>query len=249
MIPRHLTRRHARKVDVALAALLTLGALLSIALGGDAGRHRLAAALMAGVTVAPIAVRRRWPLLVGAGVPALAAVDHKYFDPQFVGYPIATFCAMYALAAWTRPRAFVGGLVVFAAANVAVPGSFDRVGLLWTLVSIATMLLVRHVVVGRERRAQLAERERDLAAREAVVEERARIARELHDTVAHHLSIMIIQAGAERRALNGAGGSTGRMLGSIEELGRGSLAELRRMLGLLRSEHASDALSEAARGR
>jgi signal transduction histidine kinase len=81
------------------------------------------------------------------------------------------------------------------------------------------------------------------------VEERARIARELHDTVAHHLSIMIIQAGAERRALNGAGGSTGRMLGSIEELGRGSLAELRRMLGLLRSEQASDALSEAARGR
>jgi len=249
MIPRHLTRRHARKVDVALAALLTLGALLSIALGGHAGRHRLAAALMAGVTVAPIAVRRRWPLLVGAGVPALAAVDHKYFDPQFVGYPIATFCAMYALAAWTRPRAFVGGLVVFAAANVAVPGTIDRAGLLWALVSIASMLLVRHVVVGRERRAQLAERERDLAAREAVVEERARIARELHDTVAHHLSIMIIQAGAERRALNGAGGSTGRMLGSIEELGRGSLAELRRMLGLLRSEHASDALSEAARGR
>jgi signal transduction histidine kinase len=97
----------------------------------------------------------------------------------------------------------------------------------------------------RRRRAQLAERERDLAAREAVVEERARIARELHDTVSHHLSIMVVQAGAERRVLNGAGGSTGSALGRIEELGRGSLTELRRLLGLLRAEQAG----EAARGR
>ena len=78
-------------------------------------------------------------------------------------------------------------------------GSVSRIGLSYALVSIAAMLLVRHVVVGRERRAELAERERELAAREAVVEERARIARELHDSVAHHLSIMVVQAGAERR--------------------------------------------------
>ena len=68
--------------------------------------------------------------------------------------------------------------------------------------AIAAMLLVRRVVGDRERRAQLAERERDVAAREAVVEERARIARELHDVIAHHVSMMVLQAGAERRSLD-----------------------------------------------
>ena len=66
------------------------------------------------------------------------------------------------------------------------------------------MLLVRRVVGDRERRAQVAERERDVAAREAVVEERARIARELHDVVAHNVSMMVVQAGAERRVLDDA---------------------------------------------
>ena len=63
------------------------------------------------------------------------------------------------------------------------------------------MLLVRRVVGDRERRAQMAERERDVAAREAVIEERARIARELHDVIAHHVSMIVVQAGAERRVL------------------------------------------------
>ena len=61
------------------------------------------------------------------------------------------------------------------------------------------MLLLRRIVGDRDSRARLAERERDVAAREAVVEERARIARELHDAVAHSVSMMVIQAGAERR--------------------------------------------------
>lgn len=239
-------RPDPRYVDAALAMLLTLGALLAIWLGGDGGGHPLAATLMAFVTVLPIGVRRRLPTLVGAGVPALAAVDHWLFDPQFVGYPIATFCAMYALAAWTPPRRFALGLAVFAVPNIALGGGFDRVALLWALGSIAAMLLVRNVVVGRERRAELAEREHELAAREAVLEERARIARELHDSVAHHLSIMVVQAGAERRALAAASGDAGETLGSIEQLGRGSLTELRRLLGMLRHDRVDEMTSETA---
>jgi len=237
-------RSDPRRLDAALAALLTAGALLEIWLGGDGGDHRIATTLLAFCTIAPIGLRRRWPTLVGAGVPVLAAFDHQVFDPQFVGYPIANFCAMYALAVWTPPRRFALGLAIFAATNLAVGDDLDRVGLLWVLVSVTAMLLVRVVVVGRERRAQLAERERELGAREAVIEERARIARELHDSVAHHLSIIVVQAGAERRALNGDGGAAGETLEAIERVGRGSLADLRRMLGMLRREQPGEAPAE-----
>jgi signal transduction histidine kinase len=98
------------------------------------------------------------------------------------------------------------------------------------------------VLGDRERRAQLAERERDVAAREAVVGERARIARELHDAIAHNVSMMVVQAGAERRVLNGRQRSTGEVLQTIEEIGRGALTEMRRLVGMLR-EGGEDQLS------
>jgi signal transduction histidine kinase len=104
------------------------------------------------------------------------------------------------------------------------------------------MLLVRWVLGDRDRRLRLAERERDLVAREAVVEERARIARELHDAVAHNVSMMVVQAGGERRALDGADGSTGETLRTIEEVGRGALTEMRRLVGMLRAD-AEDPLT------
>ena len=74
------------------------------------------------------------------------------------------------------------------------------------------MIIVRRVIANRERRAELAERERDLVAREAVVEERARIARELHDAIAHNVSMMVVQAGAERRVIDETNGSTREVL-------------------------------------
>jgi len=98
------------------------------------------------------------------------------------------------------------------------------------------MLLVRQGIRGRDRRAEMAERERELAAREAVVEERARIARELHDVIAHNVSMMVVQAGAERRVLDSANGSTREVLQTIEQIGRGALTEMRRLVGMLRSD-------------
>ena len=69
----------------------------------------------------------------------------------------------------------------------------------------------------------------------AVVEERARIARELHDAIAHDVSLIVVQAGAERLALDGAAGSTSDVLQTIERTGRGALTEMRRLVGMLRS--------------
>jgi signal transduction histidine kinase len=84
-------------------------------------------------------------------------------------------------------------------------------------------------------RATLAEREREAAARVAVAEERTRIARELHDIVAHAMSVMVLQVGAVRHKLPGTLEEDREALGRVELAGRTALAEMRRLLGAMRS--------------
>jgi signal transduction histidine kinase len=233
------------KVDWTLAALLSVGAQLAIWLGRDATHHRLGAAVVAVAITAPIAVRRRYPTLVGTGVPILAALDHDVWDAQSISYPVATYCALYALTVWTPPRRFGFGLLLVMAVWLSFSlrgGDVANTGVTFAVVTAIVMLLVRRVVGDRERRAQLAERERDLAAREAVIEERARIARELHDAIAHNVSMMVVQAGAERRVIDQERGSTKEVLETIERIGRDALTEMRRLVGMLRS-HSADELA------
>jgi signal transduction histidine kinase len=85
-------------------------------------------------------------------------------------------------------------------------------------------------------RAMLAEREREAAARIAVAEERARIARELHDIVAHAVSVMVLQVGAVRHKLPEGRDEDKEALGRVEEAGRTALAEMRRLLGAMRRD-------------
>src|SRR4051812_769856 len=87
-----------------------------------------------------------------------------------------------------------------------------------------------------EMRAILAEREREAAARVAVAEERARIARELHDIVAHAMSVMVLQVGAVRHELPQSLEEDREALGRVEQAGRTALAEMRRLLGAMRSD-------------
>jgi signal transduction histidine kinase len=87
-----------------------------------------------------------------------------------------------------------------------------------------------------EMRAVLAEREREAAARIAVAEERARIARELHDIVAHAVSVMVLQVGAVRHKLPPTLGEDRDALGRVEGAGRTALAEMRRLLGAMRRD-------------
>ena len=225
-------------VDRVVAALLTVLAQAEVWLGH--GDQRLIAAFVAFVATASIAFRRRFPTLVGIVVPLLYAIELGFWgDPQVVFASVGYFCALYALAVWTPPRRFAIGMAFLVAGFfIASAGPKGRVGntVLFTVVTLAVIVLVRRVLGDRERRAQLAERERDVVAREAVVEERARIARELHDAIAHDVSMMVLQAGAERRVLDGKGGTTQEVLETIERIGRGSLTEMRRLVGMLRSE-------------
>jgi signal transduction histidine kinase len=236
------SRRDPVKIDTALAIVLMVSAELAIWFGGDASHHQLPAALLAPVMTLPIAVRRRYPLFAGVVVTTAAAIDHSFWDPQFIAYPIAEFCALYGLAVWTPPRRFAVGVaafvgsafVTFAITDGSVEGLKGTIA--FTVVALVVMLLVRRVVRDREQRAELAERERDVTAREAVVEERTRIAREMHDAIAHNVSMIVLQAGAERRVLDESRDSTRETLEAIEQTGRSALTEMRRMVGMLRSD-------------
>jgi signal transduction histidine kinase len=98
--------------------------------------------------------------------------------------------------------------------------------------------------IGRLRdRAERLERERELEAARAVLEERARIARELHDVIAHAVSVIVVQASAERRLLAPEQASTRETLDTIERAGREALAELRGLLGVLRAPEDADRLT------
>jgi signal transduction histidine kinase len=94
----------------------------------------------------------------------------------------------------------------------------------------------RKYVVELEERAERAEHAAELEAQRAVEAERARIARELHDVVAHSMSVMIVQTGAARRVLATDPTSAGEALERVEATGREAMTEMRRLLGVLRQE-------------
>lgn len=239
------------RVDRIGAVALVVGVELQVFLSAPVSPATVSAALIFGVVAASLAVRRTWPVVVGIGVQALM-VAHGLLDRALPGGPfvpqgpplmaVGWFCALYALAVWTPFPWFLAGLVFFGVSDL-VP--FDHEALrsagAFTAGALAIMVFLRSIVGRRERQLRIAERERELARREAVVEERARIARELHDVIAHHVSMIVVQAGAERRVLDPAQESTREVLGTIEGVGRNALTEMRRLVGMLRGAH-DDAL-------
>jgi signal transduction histidine kinase len=227
------------KLDVLLAAILAIGSELEVWFGTVTGRERLVVAIAGPLMAATVAIRRRYPAFAGIAAALIAdVVAIGWKPPNTASFGIAWLCSMYALAVWTSTRLFVIGATVLALPTVvavAIRGE-PKGGISFTVVALVVMVLVRRVIGDRERRAEIAERERDLVAREAVVEERARIARELHDVIAHHVSMIVLQAGAERRVLEGSNASTREVLETVERTGRSALTEMRRLLGMLRAD-------------
>ena len=189
-----------RRLDLLVAAAATAGLGLEAWLDPAAADHHqvLVPLLWAPITLA-VAVRRSRPELAAATAIVLAIVGQTLLPAQLMSGAIGWMCDLYALAVWTGPRAFRRLLALYLG-GVAVSLPFSpnlSGGVFFTIVSTIAIVLVRVVVGDRERRARLAERERDIAAREAVVEERARIARELHDAIAHNVSMMVVRYGRD----------------------------------------------------
>jgi signal transduction histidine kinase len=162
---------------------------------------------------------------------------------------VAWMCGLYAIAVWTDTRGFIIGVAALAAFNalslLASSSQHYQDTVLFTVVPAVAMLLLRGAVRGRQLRAEALAARAELLERhasDAVLEERARIARELHDLVAHNVSVMVVQAGAERHSLPGDQTETRDTLAAIEQSGRQALAEARRLLGVLRRDGEPDDL-------
>jgi signal transduction histidine kinase len=169
---------------------------------------------------------------------------------------IPMLIAVYSLGAYAsgRPRTITACAVALIVGFLVVSGLLDDVIELPEVIGAAASLAVPFVIgdnVRRRRnelselaeRADRAERERELLAGQRVGEERTRIARDLHDVVAHSVSAMVIQAAAARRNVDRAPGGAVELLTNIEETGRRTMSELRQILGVLRDSDAGSSAS------
>ena len=201
---------------------------------------------------APLVLRRRAPLLmwlaIWAGM-ALALILNRPLDPDFGSYPrtpapftFVLLAAAYSLGAHASPRRAAVGLVA-AAPVVAALRHNSELGLLFgsqdgsaaaalALLQLAAFCLAGILVRARRQAASLAARSAALERQleQAAAAERARIARELHDIVAHHLSVVVLHAAGARAS----GGADLQTLEEIELSGRQALTETRRLFGVLR---------------
>jgi signal transduction histidine kinase len=199
----------------------------------------------------PLLWRRRAPLVVLAVVvvgfavawPAERSTGGVTFTAVF-----GLLIAVFSVGAYAERARAVPVVAVAAAMVVAMLAADVRAGYLrpadaaGSLVFFAVgfyageLVRVRHLrALALEEKAAALERERDQRARAAVAEERARMARELHDVLAHSLSTMVLQAGASRQVLRSDVETVEELLLSIEGTGREALGEVRQLLGLLRA--------------
>lgn len=244
---RQAVRSYPYVLDTAVAALVYVITLI----GPMPGRPHiwdppsLQVALFGLVTAAALVFRRRWPVPVLA---ATVAVQLVHLAVEDGGRPlvIGVILAVYTVAAITdRQTALVAGALT---ATVVVAGrvlfewaSWLDTGTLalvaWAGMAVAAGDAVRNrraYVSAVEERARRAEQTREEEAQRRVMAERLRIARDLHDVLAHHIAVINVQAGVAAHVLDGRPDQARQALAHIRQASRSALGELRTTVGLLR---------------
>jgi signal transduction histidine kinase len=231
-----------RGLDVALTLVMTAWATAE----GLIARNLTPAVFLCTL---PLLVRRRWPIavfLVGIGGIALGANN--------IGLAalLAVLTAAVSVGIYTRHRLVASFLIVLSAAGFAVEYTSGRNGssalpipnevLPFALLGAA--YLAGNEIASRQRqadqqgeRAHQLEEERSEAVAAAAETERRHIARELHDVVAHSVSVMVVQAGAARKVMDDKPDAARESLLAVEASGHEAMAELRRLLGVLSEEN------------
>ncbi|MFJ5922246.1 sensor histidine kinase [Kitasatospora sp. NPDC092948] len=253
-------RRHPVVVDSAWALIvLVFGVLVALEQTDIDGNRVTGPAMWVGLAIAVIlpfmmAVRRRRPDLTTAVAVALGLSQVAgRIEPgvSSAAYLVFAYTGAAFGRAWTSRLALAASL---SAGSLTVwrlvpspDGTNDTLTRRVALAALMTTPFVlcwawgrltrvrRAYLVELEDRAARLERERDAQAQVAVAAERARIARELHDVVAHNVSVMIVQADGAAYVMDSSPQQTKEALGTIAATGRQALAEMRRLLGVLRT--------------
>jgi len=254
---------------VRLAANIAAAAFVPVlALAGVIDKHvptaqALGIVAIAAVTGVALRYRARWPLavLLVALLVVVAAALVDWVSPALgFGCEIALFTvACLRSRRVAGSAALVCAAVLFGAARTNATGSMIAPGALivvvWTALAFSLGIVVRTQRVNvnaRAERARRADENREQEAHTRVVEERVRIARELHDVVAHHIAVINVHAGLARRAIGRDAATVDTSLGYVQEAARTVLDELGTVLGVLRStdleESASGATTQPAPG-
>jgi signal transduction histidine kinase len=233
---------------LAVAAAAAGFALLATALPFDPGSPRAwAAYLLVAAHTLPIAVRRLFPLQTLAWALA-TGVAFAALGLSLVVLSFTILIYVYTAAAHRPRRASLAGLAASEAVLLLVwlvnPGAIGDGGTLVIdgLIMAAAWWLGdgarrrQEAIVTAQQRAAELERAREELARRAVIEERLRIARELHDVVAHSMSIIAVQSGVGAHVLDSQPEEARKALLAVEATSRQALAEMRRLLGVLRQE-------------
>lgn len=242
--------------DVLIAAVFTAAAESDIWVRGTVEGPRLTNAVLLAFVGPPLVFRRRWP-----SVAALTIAAAITLQGSVVGHPPSGFLywsiliVSYSLGANApasrRPLAALAALVAAYAYLTVLwtsSGSINATAIPWMLAAGLPWLLGQYM---RRRRAQSAalaeadrrERERDRQRLVALEHERGRMARELHDLLAHSVSLMGVQAGAAEEVLGREPERARPLLRSIQQTSRDSVAELRRLLGMLRAQELEPELA------
>jgi signal transduction histidine kinase len=237
--------------DGLLAALVAAFSLVALAYArrdcdGACEPGGAAAVALVLAQALPLVWRRRWPLAVSL-VTGLATAAYGFapYPDLAMPIPLGGVIGMYSVAAWgSRAGALLAGAVAatLVAVVVFVPRTdADLVDAAFVSLALAGAWLLgdrarvqRALAAELAERARRLERERAAEAERAVATERARIARELHDVVAHHVSMMVVQAEAGPVAVATEPARAAGAFEAIAATGRQALVEMRRLLGVLR---------------
>ena len=240
-------RRQQLLADVGLALALAMVNVVSL-LPYRSQLHPLGLALtLVAMEGVPLAFRRRFPIVVAIIVGGVrVAYDQIGFG--FAPFPLGPAIALYTImdlrsAAWRWITCVVVGTAI--GVSQAAPGHhqpYDTIFQVMIFVTAAVAGLLsramRASVLAAQSRADRAEAELDRQSSQAAERERIRIARELHDVVAHHVSLIAVQAEAATSLLPGRPEQAGRSVEVIGDTARQALTELRRLLGVLRKPTA-----------
>jgi signal transduction histidine kinase len=238
--------------DALLAGVLAATSVLPVLAIGDPswGRPKALGVALGLASTVPLAWRARRPLTVfaivlGANAACIyAAAPYEAAFQPFVALTLTAYSvgsrAEGRRALWMPPLLVAASVPAFVAARLHGQQSGNIIpSFVWLVAAWATGWTVRswrHKNVALERANRELAEQRELQAQAAVAVERGRIARELHDVVAHNVSMMVVQAGAAARVLDGEQPDVRNALAVIAASGRETVDEMRTLLGVLRSD-------------